>query len=117
MFKNISFKKKLILFILPVVVLGLLGVSVIAYIENNIFIENELSNNMLKTTQEAANNIDTWIKGYLIECESIASTPDAKKVNLDFAATDVMNENQKHFQYLQGSVQKLHSTYHRLFKM
>jgi len=91
MFTNMSFRTKLLLFILPVVIVGLLSVSVFSYIEINSVIENELSKNMLKTTGETANEINTWLKGLALESETIAATPAAKSINTNFADLDNLN--------------------------
>ncbi len=107
MLKNVSYKAKLLLYIMPVVVIGLLAVGMAAYIGVNSLIEDELSKSMLATTGETANTITTWLKGTMFEPETIASTPVAKAINTDFAATDTMNIDRHKY---------LHSAYPEIFQ-
>jgi methyl-accepting chemotaxis protein len=86
-----SLKIKLITKLLPMVVLGIAFITFIAYNYTSRFIKEEYSQQVLKTIIESSTNINTWLKGRLLEVESIASTPAAKNINRDFASTDKMN--------------------------
>ncbi len=88
---NKSIKIKLITKLLPLVILGIAFVTFIAYRYTSSFIKDEYSNQVLKTIVESSTNINTWLKGRLLEVESIASTPAAKNINRDFASADKMN--------------------------
>lgn len=91
MLSNLSYRAKLLLFIMPVVILGLLAVGIFAYVGINSLIEDELSKSMLATTGETANSINTWLKDHMLEPEAIASTPTAKTINTNLASVDAMN--------------------------
>lgn len=85
MFKKMSFKSKLLLAILPVVAVGLLALSGIAYIQITQVIERELVNSMSNNTAEVARGINNWMEGRLLEVEAAAANPAAQKAvaNLD----------------------------------
>ncbi|MBP2626187.1 MAG: mcpA 6 [Firmicutes bacterium] len=91
MLKNMSYRGKLLLFIMPAVIIGLIAVGVSAYIGINSLIEDELSKSMLASTGETAGNINTWLTTHLLEPETIASTPAAKAINADFNIIDGQN--------------------------
>jgi methyl-accepting chemotaxis protein len=74
-FKKMSFKSKLLLSILPIVAIGLLVLSVIAYSQLTQVIERELVNSMSKNTDEVARGINNWIEGRLLEVEAAAANP------------------------------------------
>lgn len=86
-----SLKIKLIAKLLPVVIAGIAVITFIAYYSTSSIIKKEYSGQVLKTIIESSTNINTWLKGRLLEVESIASTPAAKNINTDFAGTDRMN--------------------------
>lgn len=79
MFKKMSFRSKLLLSILPIVAVGLLVLSVIAYTQFTQVIERELVNSMSKNTDEVARGINSWIEGRLLEVETAAANPAAKQ--------------------------------------
>ncbi|WP_371372654.1 methyl-accepting chemotaxis protein [Sporomusa aerivorans] len=91
MMNVVSYRTKLILFIMPVVVAGLVAISAAAYIEINNLIEDELSKSMLTTTEQTAGTINTWLEAHILEPETIAATPAAKAINTDFGVTDAQN--------------------------
>ena len=97
MLTNLSYRAKLLLFIMPVVILGLLSVGIFAYVGINNLIEDELSKSMLATTGETANSINTWLQDHMLEPEAIASTPMAKTINTNFASADTMNMSRYKF--------------------
>lgn len=91
MLRNMSYRAKLLLFIMPAVIIGLVAVGISAYIGINSLIEDELSKSMLVSTGETAGNINTWLQTHMLEPETIASTPAAKVINVDFNITDAQN--------------------------
>ncbi|WP_371371937.1 methyl-accepting chemotaxis protein [Sporomusa aerivorans] len=93
MWKRLSYRWKLCLFIIPTVVFSLVTVGIFSYYTVNSLIADELSKSMLATTEQAADNINTWIKTHLLETESIASTLEAKEVNNNFGPIDILNTN------------------------
>ncbi|HWR38519.1 MAG TPA: methyl-accepting chemotaxis protein [Patescibacteria group bacterium] len=99
MFRNLSYQKKMLLSIMPVIIAGLLAIGVYSYLGIKAIVEEELSRSMAATTSETANSINTWLQSHLIEPETIAATPAAKVVNTDYATTDAMNTAR--FLYLQ----------------
>lgn len=98
MLRNMSYRAKLLLFIMPAVIIGLVAVGISAYIGINSLIEDELSKSMLASTGETAGNINTWLQTHMLEPETIASTPAAKTINTDFKIAD--NQNIGRFKYL-----------------
>ena len=93
-----SYRTKLLLFIMPAVIIGLTVVGISAYIGINSLIVDELSKSMLTATGETAGNINTWLETHMLEPETIASTPAAKVINLDFKITD--DQNVGRYKYL-----------------
>jgi PAS domain S-box-containing protein len=93
MFKNRSFRSRLLLWIMPILVLGLSALSFGTYFYIHNIIEIEFTQNMLTTTAKSADGINIWLKTLLLEPETIASTPAAKNINHDFKSIDVQNIN------------------------
>ncbi len=89
--KRKSLKIKLLSKLLPVIIAAIALITIIAYFTTSRIIKKEYSQQVLKTISESSTNINTWLKGRLLEVESIASTPAAKNINSDFAGTDRMN--------------------------
>ncbi|WP_378956236.1 EAL domain-containing protein [Pelosinus sp. sgz500959] len=91
MFKNYSYRNKLLLWVMPILVVGLLtlGFGAHWYIEQ--VIRQELTTSMLATTDKAAEGIDTWCRTLVMEPETIASTPAAKTINSGFDQIDQLN--------------------------
>lgn len=98
MLKNMSYRGKLLLFIMPAVIIGLIAVGISAYSGINSLIEEELSKSMLASTGETAGNINTWLQTHMLEPETIAATPAAKVINADFKITD--GQNISRYKYL-----------------
>jgi len=78
---------------MPIAILGLLSLSFVAYNYINIVIEKELSNSMLASVGKSAESINRWLATIMLEPETIASTPAAKRINEDFKAFDLQNIN------------------------
>jgi len=96
-FRNLSYRNKLLLWIMPSLILGLLTLSTGAYWYLNNLIEEELTKSMLATTSMTAENINTWFKTLMLEPETIASTPAAKAINTDFSFIDKQNIHRHKF--------------------
>ena len=88
-----SLMGKILLWIMPIVIVGLLSLSFAAYKYINIVIEDELSNSMLVSVSKSAESINRWLATIMLEPETIASTPAAKRINDDFNAFDTQNIN------------------------
>lgn len=78
---------------MPIVIVGLLSLSFAAYKYINIVIEDELSNSMLVSVSKSAESINRWLATIMLEPETIASTPAAKRINQDFNSFDAQNIN------------------------
>jgi len=78
-FKKMSFNSKLLLTILPIVAVGLLTLSIIAYTQLTRVIESELVNSMSKNTDEVALGINNWIEGRLLEVQVSAVNPAVRE--------------------------------------
>jgi PAS domain S-box-containing protein len=91
--RNYSLKGQLLLWIMPIIIMGLLSLSFAAYTSINTVIETELSNSMLMSVGKSAESINRWLATIMIEPETIASTPAAKRINQDFHNFDLQNIN------------------------
>jgi len=78
---------------MPIAILGLVSLSFVAYNFIHIVIEKELSNSMLASVGKSAESINRWLATIMLEPETIASTPAAKRINEDFSAFDLQNMN------------------------
>jgi PAS domain S-box-containing protein len=76
---------------MPIIFFGLLLLSFGTYRHVRNTIEKEFTRNMLVTTGKTADGINTWLKTLLLEPETIAATPTAKKINTDFKSIDIQN--------------------------
>ncbi|MDR3588147.1 MAG: methyl-accepting chemotaxis protein [Negativicutes bacterium] len=95
MFKKMSFKSKLLLAILPVVAVGLLALSVIAYSQLTQVIERELVSSMSQNTNEVASGINIWVEGRLLEVEAAAANPAAKQAVANLEQMNSLNAARK----------------------
>lgn len=91
--RELSLKSKILLWIMPIAILGMLSISFTAYKYINIVIEQELSNSMLLSVGKSAESINRWLSTIMLEPETIASTPAAKRINEDFKTLDIQNIN------------------------
>ncbi|MBE6077530.1 methyl-accepting chemotaxis protein [Clostridium sporogenes] len=89
--KKLSFKMKLLITILPVVIIGMSILSFITFYEFRKNIENELVNNKLEEGKKLTESINNWLEGKLLEVRSAANTPTAKLIETDVAAVDNFN--------------------------
>ncbi|NFG60809.1 methyl-accepting chemotaxis protein [Clostridium sp. CMCC3677] len=89
--KKLSFKMKLLITILPVVIIGMSILSFTTFYQFRKNIENELINNKLEEGKKLTENINTWLEGKLLEVRSSANTPTAKLIETDISAVDNFN--------------------------
>jgi len=62
MFENFSFRSRLLLWIMPTLIFGLLVLSVGTYLYVKNLIEKEFTNHMLAATGKTAEGMNTWLK-------------------------------------------------------
>ncbi len=105
--RYVSLRSKLLMWIMPIAILGLVSLSLVAYKYINIVIEKELSSSMLVSIGKSAESINRWLTTIMIEPETIASTPAAKNINEDFQSFDLENINR---------YKMLHSKYPDIFQ-
>ncbi|WP_090092284.1 methyl-accepting chemotaxis protein [Clostridium uliginosum] len=90
---KMSFKWKFMVVILPLVIVGLLSLTGVAYFKFNNIIEKELTDSMSTRTTEATNHINTWLTGRLAEVRETINNPMTKRIleinpNLDFESNN-----------------------------
>ncbi|MBW6410804.1 methyl-accepting chemotaxis protein [Clostridium sp. YB-6] len=89
--KKLSFKMKLLIMILPVVIIGMSILSFTTFYQFRKNIQEELINNRLEEGKKLTENINTWLEGKLLEVRSATNTPTAKLIETDIAAVDNFN--------------------------
>ena len=104
--KPLSLRTKLLLWVMPIVVTGLISLSFGAFWYITNVIEDELSKSMLASVGKSAESINRWLATIMIEPETIAATPAAKGINQDFSLLDGQNINRH---------QILHEKYPEIF--
>lgn len=77
---KMSFKSKFMLLVLPLVIVGLLSLTGIAYVKFNKIIETEIMDSMSMRTTEATDHINTWLTGRLGEVRETAQNPMMKRI-------------------------------------
>ncbi len=77
---KMSFKSKFMAIILPLVIVGLLSLTGVAYVSFNNVIKTELVNSMSLRTTESTNHINTWLTGRLSEVRETVQSPMIKRV-------------------------------------
>jgi PAS domain S-box-containing protein len=92
-FTRFSFRHRLLLWIMPILVCGLSLLSIGTYLYVSRLIEQEFTSNMLAMTGKSAEGMDTWLRTLILEPETIAATPAAKAINSDFGLIDALNVN------------------------
>jgi methyl-accepting chemotaxis protein len=85
--KNRSFKAKVLLVIIPFITLGLIALSILAYRQFYNVIEQEMSKSVLANTEEVSQTINTWLTGRVLEVSMAAASPPAQQVNTDGEST------------------------------
>ncbi|MGN2339510.1 methyl-accepting chemotaxis protein [Clostridium cagae] len=91
MLKKFSFRTKLLITILPVIIIGMLILSFTTFYQFRKNIENELINNKSEEINKLTENINTWMDSKLLEVKSSANTPTAKLIDKDIQAVDNFN--------------------------
>ena len=91
MFKNLSFKMKLLLSVLPMVIVGMLALSGTALYQFRKTIQDEIVSNRESATNKLSENVNTWLDGKLLEVRSSANIPTAKLIESDINAVDKFN--------------------------
>ena len=89
--RTLSFRNRLLLWVMPTLVLGMLSLTVLTYRHIHGVIESELTRSMLAATGKSAESIETWLRTLLLEPETIAATPAAMGINRDFGLIDRQN--------------------------
>lgn len=90
---KVSFKSKLLLIILPLVLIGMGLLTSISYINFKGTIEEELTKSMVSRNKDVTGYIDEWLKSKLCEVQKTAQSPMIKRVleknpDLNFEAND-----------------------------
>ena len=88
MYSRLKFKAKLLLAILPIVVVGLIFISVFSYVKFSDSFQTELVKSMNNEIVDAAKQIEAWLSGRLLESEMAAQNIAVQSINTDRAATD-----------------------------
>lgn len=91
MSKKISFRFKLLAYILPTVIVGMLALSYTALNQFKKTIETQIISSRIEGTNTLAENINTWLEGKLLEVRSSANTPTAKAIDSNIEAVDKFN--------------------------
>jgi methyl-accepting chemotaxis protein len=89
--KKLSFKTKLLLSILPVVIIGMIVLSVTAFYQIRKTIQDEIISSRVSETNKLSENVNAWLEGKLLEVRSAANTPTAKLIESDLDAVDKYN--------------------------
>lgn len=76
---------------MPIILTGLVVLTSGAYWFIKSVIEEELTSGMMTSVSKSAESINRWISTIMVEPESVASTPAAKKINEDFSLIDSQN--------------------------
>ena len=97
MWNRISYRDKLLLWVMPVLLLGLVALAAGAYWYSYKVVEEKLTQSMLATAEKAAAGLELWCRTLVVEPETIAATPAAKAINESFAQIDAQNLNRKKF--------------------
>lgn len=92
MFKQIlSLRAKLLFWLMPIILVGLVSVSSGAYFYFKNVIEEELTKSILASVEKSAEFINRWLATIVLEPETMASTPAAKNINENFDLLDSQN--------------------------
>ncbi len=91
MWRKFSFKLKLLISILPIVIIGMLILSTTAFLQFRQTLREELIMGRAEENKTVAENVNGWLEGKLLEVRSAANTPTAKLIETDLAAVDKFN--------------------------
>ena len=119
-----SFKTKLMAIILPLVIIGLLLLTGVAYVNFRNILETELVNSMSLRTDESTANINTWLKSRLAEVQETVQNPMInefveKNPSLDFNGSDgalslLDNINLSRFKFINNAYPNEYAAVHIL---
>lgn len=119
---KMSFKSKLLGVILPLVLIGLLSLTGVAYLNFNNILEDELTAAMKTRTEEGTAHINTWLQGRLGEVQETVNSPMVKRVleknpKLDLTSNDesikLIDElNQSRFNYIKSAYPDQYAALH-----
>ncbi|BCZ45632.1 methyl-accepting chemotaxis protein [Clostridium gelidum] len=97
MFKKLSFKIKLLLSILPMVIVGMLILSGTALYQFRKTIQDEIISNRISETHKLSENVNGWLEGKLLEVRGASNTPTAKQIETNLDAVDKFNSDRIKF--------------------
>lgn len=86
-----SVKGKILLFVLPVVILGLVVLSGAAYRYMDMTIEEQLIANAQRSSEDTADFIESWLDARMLETQLTASNPALRNIQHDPAAANKNN--------------------------
>ncbi|WP_459482465.1 methyl-accepting chemotaxis protein [Clostridium saccharoperbutylacetonicum] len=93
MWKKLSFKMKLLFSVLPIVIIGMLVLSVTAIYQFRQTIRTEVINDKAVETKTMSENVNAWLEGKLLEVRNSTNTPTAKAIETDIASVDKFNSD------------------------
>jgi methyl-accepting chemotaxis protein len=91
LFKNLSFKIKLLITILPIIIIGMSISSYIAFYKFREIINNDVISSRVENINNLTENINVWLEAKLIEVRSSANSPTAKLIQSDIDSVDKFN--------------------------
>ena len=86
-----SVKGKILLFVLPVVILGLVVLSGAAYRYMDMTIEEQLIANAQRSSEDTSDFIESWLDARMLETQLTASNPALRNIQHDPAAANKNN--------------------------
>ncbi len=120
---SFSLRIKILFWVLPIVMLGMLIMSFVAFRYITTIIEGELAESMFSSVGKSADSINRWLNTMMLEPEAIAVTSAAKNINRNFREFDLQNRNR--FKALHGKYPDIfqdiyganrNGIYHTVFK-
>ena len=87
-----SIKRRLLTTLLPIVIVGLLILTMCTFIGVNVYVKNDLIGLMAEKQDEAVNNIDSWIQTRLAEVQESSYNTELRKMASDYEDVDLHNE-------------------------
>lgn len=92
MFKNQSFRTKMLMFVLPITIIGLLTITFVSYYFFKSTLEKELVTGTEQNVAEISLNINGWLEERLLETEITAVSPTYKNIVNDQDSANKLNE-------------------------
>ena len=84
-----SIKRRLLTTLLPIVIVGLLILTMCTFIGVNVYVKNDLIGLMAEKQDEAVNNIDSWIQTRLAEVQESSYNTELRKMASDYEDVDL----------------------------